>query len=82
MLIKGKNFDVEITFEANLDLGFWSIPLSIGVINIRLGSHQLDRGRILILRVFCFQFSWEIWKWSHEVTDIGNSIEELFNGQY
>ncbi len=81
MIIKRKNRDLEIIFEANPDLGFWSIPLSIGVINITFGN-LLDKGCILILRILCFQFSWEIWKWSHEVTDIGNSIEDLFNEQH
>ncbi len=81
MIFKGKDCDIEITFEANIDLGFWSIPLSIGVINITFGN-LLDRGCILILRVLCFQLSWEIWKWSKEITDVETTtVEDLFDGQ-
>ncbi len=79
MLIKGKDRDTAIAFEADIDLDFWSLPASICRIKMPVVG-GLDGGLALILRVLCFQFSWEIWKWSHEVTDVGNSIEDLFNG--
>ena len=80
MLIKGKDRDIEITFEASVDLGFWALPASICFIGMQIG----DGGRVFhtLIRILCFQFSWEIWKWdwTEEVTDVENSIEELFNG--
>ncbi len=78
MLIKGKDRDTEITFETCADLGFWVLPLSICFIHMpKVGS--LAGGLEFILRILCFQFSWEIWKWEHEITDVENSIEELFD---
>ncbi len=79
MIFKRKNYDYEVEFDGCVDPGFWSIPLSIGGINITFGN-LLDIGCILILRILCFQFSWEIWKWSHEVTDVNYSIEDITNG--
>ena len=78
MLIKGKDRDTEISFEACVGLGFWALPVSICFIRMpRAGS--LNGGWSFIFHILCFQFSWEIWKWAHEVVDVGNSIEELFN---
>lgn len=80
MLIKGKNYDYELDFETSLDWGFWALPVSICFIEMpHVGS--IVGGGSFLLRILCFQFSWEVWKWSHEVTDVGNSIEELFNGK-
>ncbi len=79
MLFKGKDRDIEIEFEACVDLDFWALPASICFIHIQVGL----AGYVFhtLLRILCFQFSWEIWKWSHEATDVNDSIEELFNGQ-
>jgi hypothetical protein len=83
MLIKGKNSsqDTEINFEAGIDLGFWALPVSICWIS-KPKLYCLSGGFDILFRILCFQFSWGIWKWDHEVIDVGNSIEELFNGQY
>ncbi len=79
MLIKGKNRDTEIQFEADIDLDFWSLPLSVCRIKMpQVGS--LDGGWSFVLRILCFQLSWEIWKWGHEITDVGNSIEDMTSG--
>ena len=78
MIFKRKNFDYELEFEASIDFGFWALPCSICFIHMpKVGS--LDGGFCILLRIFCFQFSWEIWKWAHEVTDVNDSIEELFD---
>lgn len=80
MLFKGKNQDYEIDFEANVDLGYWALLVSICHINMpKIGC--LDSGHALILRVLCFQFSWELWKWgeNREITDVETSIEEILD---
>ncbi|KKM91705.1 hypothetical protein LCGC14_1225780 [marine sediment metagenome] len=79
MLFKGKNLDYEINFEANVDLGYWALPVSICFI-LTPAVSCLDGGRVLILRVLCFQFSLELWEWKHEVIDVGTSIEDIIDG--
>ncbi len=79
MVFKRKNYGIEIAFGANIDLGFWALPCSICFIKMpQVGS--LDSGFHTLLHILCFQFSWEIWKWSYEITDVNDSIEELLNG--
>ena len=77
MLFKGKDRDLEIDFEANIDLSFWALPVSICLTSIPKVS-CLNGGWALILRILCFQFSLELWKWKHEITDTGSSIKNLF----
>jgi len=79
MIFKGEHNDYEVSFEVGIDFGFWALPASICFIHLPYVG-CLDSGFHTLLRVLCFQFSMEIWRWSHEVTDVGNSIEELFNG--
>lgn len=80
MLFKGKDQDIETEFEASVDLGYWALPVSICFIPTPIVG-CLDGGWALILRVLCFQFSWVIWKWSHETTDTETSFEDLLNGK-
>ena len=81
MVFKRKNYDIEINFDANVDLSFWALPVSICFLRMQIGSG----GRVFhtLIRILCFQLSWEIWRWNwtDEVTDIDNSVEDLFNGQ-
>ncbi len=77
MLFRGKDQDFEIDFGANIDLGYWALPVSICSISTPIVG-CLDGGWALILRVLCFQFSWEIWKWKHGVTDVNDSIKNIF----
>lgn len=79
MVFKRKNYDTEINFWVNMDFGFWALPCSIcGIVTPSIGC--LTRAFTLIIRVLCFQFSWEIWKWDKEVTDINDSVENILNG--
>ena len=78
MLFKGKNLDYEIEFEASIDLSFWALPVSICLTSIP-GINCLSGGWALILRVLCFQFSLELWKWNHETVDVETSIEGIFD---
>ena len=76
MLFKRKNYDYEFDFEVDIDFGFWALPLSMCFIKMpRVGS--LDSGFHSLLRFFCIQFSLEIWKWSHKVTDVDKSIDKI-----
>ncbi len=80
MLIKRKNYDYELDFDFDIDFGYWALPVSICFIHMpEVGS--LNSGFHTLLRIFCFQFSWEIWEWSHEVTDVDYPIGRLFDGR-
>lgn len=79
MVFKGKEHDYEFSFEINVDFGFWALPCSICFIYLPYVG-TVDSGFHTMFRIFCVQFSLEIWRWSHEVTDVGNSIEDIING--
>ena len=79
MIFKGKDRDIEINFEAYLDLGYWALPISICFIPTPHVS-ILEGGWAIILRVGCLSFSWEVWKWKHEVVDVNDSVEDILGG--
>ncbi len=77
MEFKTKNFIYELDFGGCIGFGFWSLPFSVGFIPIPI-VRSLNGGWSLIFRCLCFQFSIEMWKWSDEVTDVGDSITHLW----
>jgi len=77
MIFKRKNYDYEIEFGGCVDFSFWALPFSICWIRINCCSLKYEFN--LLLRFFCFQISLTTWKWNKKVTDVENSIEELFD---
>ena len=69
-----------IDYEFNLDWRFWSLPFSICYVPTPALGDTLEGGGAVCLRFLCFQLAIEWWNWTDEVTDVGDSIEELFNG--
>ncbi len=81
MVFKTKKYEYDIDFGTYYDLGFWALPLSICWINIPQ-CHGLDKGFHILVRVLCFQFSCEMWRWDHgEVVDVNDSIGDMIDGR-
>ena len=79
MLIKGKDYDTEVSSEFFIELDFWSLPLSVCIVRTPQAG-CLSEMTVWILRFLCFGIAVSKWKWGKEVTDVGNSIEEILNG--
>lgn len=80
MILKRKNYDIEISSEFFIELDFWSLPLSVCIIRTpQIGCSS----KIItwILRFLCFGVAVSKWKWGREITDTVNTIEDLFDGQ-
>ena len=78
MVFKCKKFDYEFEFDGYIDLNFWALPFSILWTRID-NCRSLEWQFVLIFRFCCLQVSLDIWKWGHEITDVGGSIEGLFD---
>jgi len=69
-----------IDYDFSIDLRFWSLPFSICYIPTPAIGKTLLGGGAVCIRILCFQLAVEWWNWTDEVTDINDSVKELFNG--